>query len=163
MILPDRLRALALVLLMAGASFAQSEGQAPPPVRPVRAAQPASVGAQQQPDTRPPAQSGNSTLPDAQTTQPGTTDSQRQPKRILGIMPNYRAVSAGAIPPPPTPKQAFKIATQNSFDYSALIFVGITSLMAEEPTPTRNWAKASPATEDTGGAALSIRRTATTW
>jgi hypothetical protein len=45
-------------------------------------------------------------------------------------MPNYRAVSAGAIPPPPTPKQAFKIATQNSFDYSAFVFVGITSVMA---------------------------------
>jgi len=45
-------------------------------------------------------------------------------------MPNYRAVSAGAIPPPPTPKQAFKIATQNSFDYSSFVFVGITSLMA---------------------------------
>ena len=46
-------------------------------------------------------------------------------------MPNYRAVSAGAIPPPPTPTQAFKIATQQSFDYSSFIFVGITSLMAE--------------------------------
>lgn len=46
-------------------------------------------------------------------------------------MPNYRAVSAGAIPPPATPKQAFKIATQNSFDYSSFIFVGITSLLAE--------------------------------
>jgi hypothetical protein len=57
--------------------------------------------------------------------------SQQQPKRILGIMPNYRAVSAGALPPPPTPKEAFKIATQQSFDYSAFIFVGITSLIAE--------------------------------
>jgi hypothetical protein len=46
-------------------------------------------------------------------------------------MPNYRAVSAGAIPPPPTPKQAFKIATQNSFDYSSFVFVGITSAIAE--------------------------------
>ncbi|HWD00421.1 MAG TPA: hypothetical protein VG456_26875 [Candidatus Sulfopaludibacter sp.] len=54
-----------------------------------------------------------------------------QPKRILGVMPNYRAVSAGTIPPPPTPKQAFKIATQNSFDYSSFIFVGVTSLVAE--------------------------------
>jgi hypothetical protein len=56
--------------------------------------------------------------------------SKQQPKRILGIMPNYRAVSAGALPPPPTPKQAFKIATQNSFDYSAFVFVGITSLLS---------------------------------
>ncbi len=54
-----------------------------------------------------------------------------QPKRILGIMPNYRAVSAGEIPPPPTPREAFKMATQNSFDYSAFVFVGVTSLMAE--------------------------------
>jgi hypothetical protein len=56
--------------------------------------------------------------------------SKQQPKRILGVMPNYRAVSAGAIPPPPTPKQAFKIATQNSFDYSSFVFVGITSALA---------------------------------
>jgi len=57
--------------------------------------------------------------------------SKRQPKRILGIMPNYRAVSAGATPPPPTAKEAFRIATRNSFDYSSFIFVGITSLLAE--------------------------------
>lgn len=58
-------------------------------------------------------------------------ESKRQPKRILGLMPNYRAVSAGALPPPPSSKQAFKIATQNSFDYSSFVFVGITSGLAE--------------------------------
>lgn len=57
--------------------------------------------------------------------------SKQQPKRILGVMPNFRAVSAGALPPPPTPKQAFIIATKNSFDYSSFVFVGITSLLAE--------------------------------
>jgi len=56
---------------------------------------------------------------------------KKQPKRILGIMPNYRAVSAGELPPPPTPKQSFKLAAQNSFDYSSFVFVGITSLIAE--------------------------------
>lgn len=61
---------------------------------------------------------------------PATPASKEQPKRILGMMPNYRAVSAGAIPPPPTAKQAFKIATQNSFDYSSFVFVGITSALA---------------------------------
>ncbi len=54
-----------------------------------------------------------------------------EPKRILGVMPNYRAVSADTIPPPPTPKEAFKIATENTFDYSAFVFVGVTSLLAE--------------------------------
>ena len=83
-------------------------------------------------------------LPEKQA--PATTDAEgqpvkpvhQQPKRILGIMPNYRAVSAGAMPPPPTPKQAFKIATQNSFDYSSFVFVGITSALAE-------WSDAHPA------------------
>lgn len=65
---------------------------------------------------------------DATTTRPKPLP---QPKRILGLMPNYRAVSAGVRPPPPTSKQAFKIATQNSFDYSSGVFVGITSLLAE--------------------------------
>ncbi len=58
-------------------------------------------------------------------------ESEQQPKRILGVMPNYRAVSAGAIPPPPTAKEAFILATQNSFDYSSFVFVGITSLLAK--------------------------------
>jgi hypothetical protein len=54
-----------------------------------------------------------------------------QPPRIMGVMPNFRAVSAGTIPPPPTAKEAFIIATKNSFDYSSFIFVGITSALAE--------------------------------
>ncbi len=55
----------------------------------------------------------------------------RQPQRILGVMPNFRAVSAGQIPPPPTSREAFKIATENSFDYSSFIFTGLTSLLAK--------------------------------
>lgn len=80
----------------------------------------------------PPAANG-----DQASSQNAVPTSKQQPKRILGVMPNYRAVSAGEIPPPPTPKQAFKIATQNSFDYSSFIFVGITSAMAE-------WSDAHP-------------------
>lgn len=68
------------------------------------------------------------TPPHQQSVVPG---SQQQPKRILGVMPNYRAVSAGEIPPPPTAKEAFKIATENSFDYSSFIFTGVTSALAE--------------------------------
>lgn len=84
-------------------------------------------------------QNGQNTNGDAQpaTTPAGTSATEKhrpppQPKRILGLMPNYRAVSAGVLPPPPTPRHAFKIATQNSFDYSSFIFVGITSLLAED-------------------------------
>jgi len=56
---------------------------------------------------------------------------KQQPKRILGLMPNFKAVTAGTLPPPPTPKQSFILATQNSFDYSSFIFVGFTSALAE--------------------------------
>lgn len=100
-----------LVFLLASVAFAQREGQPSP-------AQPDSAGNTE----------STVTAPTPATRKAGTGS---QPKRILGIMPNYRAVSAGEIPPPPTPRQAFKIATENSFDYSAFLFVGITSLLAE--------------------------------
>jgi hypothetical protein len=81
-----------------------------------------------------PAATPQSGEPNRQEAVPG---SQQQPERILGIMPNFRAVSAGATPPPPTPKQAFMIATKNSFDYSSFVFVGMTSSLAE-------WTNAHP-------------------
>ena len=93
---------------------------------------PASGGPHSQPASAASASSGASSLPDAQSVSSGppvqatAPASKQQPKRILGVMPNYRAVSAGAIPPPPTPKQAFKIATQNSFDYSSFVRILIT-------------------------------------
>ncbi len=130
MMLPGRFsESLALVLVSAGLCFAQSQGPAPPPVPPKSAAQPASGEAPKQSDAPSKAKSGDASQPEVQVTK-GADASRSQPKRILGLMPNYRAVSAGAIPPPPTPKEAFKIATQNSFDYSSFLFVGITSLMA---------------------------------
>ncbi|HSU19680.1 MAG TPA: hypothetical protein VLI45_08055, partial [Acidobacteriaceae bacterium] len=58
------------------------------------------------------------TPPQTSTDKPDRPTPPPQPKRILGLMPNYRAVSAGVKPEPATPKQAFKIATQQSFDYS---------------------------------------------
>jgi len=77
----------------------------------------------------PAAQTPAQNPPAAQAVPAGTPPPQ--PKRILGVMPNFRAVSAGAIPPPPTPKQSFMLATRNSFDYSSFIFVGFTSALAE--------------------------------
>ena len=76
---------------------------------------------------------------DSQTTSPAasdksngkiTTDTGTQPHRILGLMPNYRSVSAGTIPPPPGFKQSFKIATRQAFDYSSFVFLGITTASA---------------------------------
>jgi hypothetical protein len=109
------------LLLTAGSLPAQQPAQ-----NPQTDTQKPSAGSSSQPST--PQQVPNAPEPHVK---PAPPTLKPQPKRILGIMPNYRAVSAGSIPPPPTPRQAFKIATLNSFDRSSYIFVGITSLLAE--------------------------------
>ena len=48
----------------------------------------------------------------------------RQTKRILFVIPNFRAVSADQQLPPQTVKEKFKTAMLDSFDYSSFIFVG---------------------------------------
>ena len=44
----------------------------------------------------------------------------KQTSRILGILPNFRAVSADVKLPPQTVKEKFKTAFEDSFDYSAI-------------------------------------------
>jgi hypothetical protein len=60
----------------------------------------------------------------------------RQPQRIMGWIPNYRAVSVGVKPPPPTFKEKLLIGTQNTFDYSAFIFNAVDS---EFPYVTKSY------------------------
>ena len=56
---------------------------------------------------------------------PPEDDSQgKQPKRILWIIPNYRAVSANTYLPPQRLKEKFWLATEDTFDYSNFILVG---------------------------------------
>lgn len=73
-------------------------------------------------ESAPPSQTGP-----ADSSQPAATPSDqvgKQPKRILGIIPNYRAVSADTHLPPLRFKEKFWLATQDTFDYSDFIFVG---------------------------------------
>jgi hypothetical protein len=56
---------------------------------------------------------------------------RQQPHRILGFMPNFRTVAAGAAVARPGWKYNFHVANQQAFDYSSFIFLGITSLTAE--------------------------------
>ena len=61
----------------------------------------------------------------------------KQTKRILGIVPNFRAVSANTKLPPATPKDKFKTSFQDSFDYSAVIWAagqaGVAQLQDSYP------------------------------
>jgi len=50
-------------------------------------------------------------------------DTGKQTKRILYMVPNFRAVSSDEQLPPQSVKEKFKTATEDSFDYSSFIFV----------------------------------------
>jgi hypothetical protein len=62
-----------------------------------------------------------------------------QTKRILYIIPNFRAVSADQHLPPQTVKEKFKTATLDSVDYSSFIFVGIQSGIAQARNSTQEF------------------------
>jgi len=90
------------------------------------------------------AQSNSSADPQTQSKDPKTgTDVSptvqrgQQTSRILFVIPNFRAVSADTKLPPQTVKDKFVTASQDSFDYSAFIFVaGLAGLqMATNQTP----------------------------
>ena len=70
-----------------------------------------------------PQASQSATAPAAGTQSTSQQGSQgHQTKRILGIVPNFRAVSADQKLPPQGAKEKFKTTFQDSFDYSAFIF-----------------------------------------
>jgi hypothetical protein len=78
---------------------------------------------------------GNADYPDAPQAQQASHDSTleaaqgegQQTKRILGIFPNFRAVSTNVHLPPQPVKEKFLTATQDSFDYSALFIPAIVA------------------------------------
>jgi hypothetical protein len=61
----------------------------------------------------------------------GSSDTGRQTKRILYIVPNFRAVSADQNLPPQSVKEKLKTATLDSVDYSSFLFVAIQSGIAQ--------------------------------
>ena len=71
---------------------------------------------------------GQSTAPSTSSPSSASTANAgegQQTKRILWIIPNFRAVSAGVKLPPQSVKEKFKTGALDSFDYSSFIFVGI--------------------------------------
>ena len=76
-----------------------------------------------QPTPTPPQQT--STNPDA-----ASTNGAQQTKRVLGIVPNFRSVSADLKLPPMSAKQKFIVAGKDTFDYSALFVAGLQAGIA---------------------------------
>ncbi len=76
--------------------------------------------------------------PNATPAEPNTDDSNgKQTKRMLYVIPNFTAVSAGAQLPPLTARQKFVMATEDSVDYSAFTWAGILAgqsmILKEDP------------------------------
>lgn len=68
--------------------------------------------------------------PEVPPADPGAPQAQdasegKQSKRILWIIPNYRAVNANTQLPPLPLKGKFWLATQDSFDYSSFVLAGV--------------------------------------
>jgi hypothetical protein len=60
-------------------------------------------------------------VPDSPTSQnPAANERAPQTRRILGIIPNFRAISTDEKLPPQTVKDKFVTASQDSFDYSSI-------------------------------------------
>jgi hypothetical protein len=85
--------------------------------------QASSASAQSTPGSNAPAQ----TDPSSQnlTSQSATESQSQQTKRILGIIPNFRAVSTDVKLPPQSVKDKFVTATEDSFDYSSVFIPAV--------------------------------------
>ena len=70
-------------------------------------------------------QSSSASASSSAQSNPADSQEGQQTSRILWIMPNFRAVSAGSKLPPQSIKEKFKTSALDSFDYSSFIFVGI--------------------------------------
>lgn len=84
----------------------------------------------------PPAGSGSKA--DAPQPKVNPDDTAQQTKRILWIVPNFRSVSADTKLPPLSAKEKFWLATQDSFDYSSVIYTGLLAggAMANKAEPS---------------------------
>jgi hypothetical protein len=135
-------RLVSVAILLAAPLFAQ-EAQIQASAAPLPDAPSAALSQQQSPSQQHDPQSqtpgpdvklGESSKPEQNS--PGESGLE-QPKRILYIIPNYRAVSADAKVPPLDPKGKFKLFFEDSFDYSTFLYVGLLSGigMAERNVP----------------------------
>ncbi len=128
-----RIFAVALIAgLSACTSLAaqQSEMDNPPPA--VLTASTTAVPAPDPaPQSAPAAPQSSSTSTPALQNQPAQStpaeSTGQQTKRILGIVPNFRAVSADTKLPPETIKEKFMDATQDSFDYSSIFIPAVVA------------------------------------
>jgi hypothetical protein len=84
-----------------------------------------------------PQQSSTQTVPNAPNPQ-AQSDSDRAPQtnRILGIIPNFRAISTDEKLPAQSVKEKFLTATEDSFDYSSIFIPAVLAVYSMETNAT---------------------------
>ena len=131
--------AVALIAFFgARTSLAAQQANADEP-RPAAASTPSAPAPAPQAAAPAPAPSGSSApAPDKQPAQAAQEfPSGQQTKRILGIVPNFRAVSVDQKLPPETVKEKFTDASEDSFDYSSIFIPAALAAysMGQRATP----------------------------
>lgn len=72
------------------------------------------------------APSAQKDTPAGSSAKSATSDEQApQTKRILGVLPNFRAINAGQKLPPQSVKEKFLTASEDSFDYSSVFIPAV--------------------------------------
>jgi len=119
-----------LLFLFCGMAYGQNVAGASLPDTPDMAAAPSNTSSSNE-DAAQSSGSGNHSPADPAAAQ------NQQTKRILGIIPNFRAVSANTQLPPQSVEQKFVTASQDSFDYSSVILPAVLAgySMATDATP----------------------------
>jgi hypothetical protein len=109
-----------LVALIGAPAFAQSDSSSALPDDPSATLLSQSATA--------PAGSSAASQPPQSSSQPAPQNDSlegKQTKRILGIVPNFRSVSADTKLPAQSVKEKFKGSSEDAFDYSDFVFVAI--------------------------------------
>ncbi|WP_181955716.1 hypothetical protein [Granulicella sp. WH15] len=93
------------------------------------------------------ASSSSSSLPDdpAQEAHAQAPHQDVQTKRILGVIPNFRAVTADQHPPAQSVKDKFITASQDSFDYSSLLLPVVVAGINQARNNTPEFHQGAPA------------------
>ncbi|HKS81343.1 MAG TPA: hypothetical protein VJR23_07535 [Candidatus Acidoferrales bacterium] len=80
-----------------------------------------------QPAQKAESQSSSQGTPSRKEASQGSSAKGQQTKRLLWVVPNFAAVSAGVQLPPLTVKEKWKLASEDSFDYSSFVWTGIVT------------------------------------
>jgi hypothetical protein len=81
------------------------------------------------------------------TPAPQAAKDERDPqtKRILGIIPNFRAISTDEKLPPQSVKEKFVTATEDSFDYSSVFIPLLLAVYSQQTNATPEFGHGGPA------------------